>query len=107
MARSCLSVARAVAHSIAGEVMEIASAGSVVALVTVVTMRVYRAAYGQSEVDAYAGLLAIGAGLSVGVVCGGLNGLIITRLRLSPFVATLGMYSMARGAAYWVSGRQV
>lgn len=83
------------------------SAGSVVALVTVVAMRVYRTANGDSGTVAYASLLAIAAGIGVGIVCGALNGAIITRLRLSPFVATLGMYSMARGAAYWVSQRQV
>jgi ribose transport system permease protein len=30
----------------------------------------------------------------------------ITGLRLPPFVATLGMYSIARGLAYWLSDRQ-
>lgn len=82
------------------------SAGSVVALATVVAMRVYRGAYASAGV-AQASLLAVTAGIAVGVLCGLLNGLVITRLRLSPFVATLGMYSIARGAAYWVSERRV
>src|SRR5581483_8859782 len=83
------------------------SAGSVVALVTVVAMRVYRLVYVQSADTTQATLYAIPAGIGVGVLCGALNGVVITRLRLKPFVATLGMYSVARGAAYWVSGRQV
>ena len=36
---------------------------------------------------------------------GFLNGLAITRLGVNPFVVTLGMMSIARGLAYWVSGR--
>jgi ribose transport system permease protein len=79
------------------------SAGSVVALVTVVAMRVYRARYPAPD----ASVQAVAAGVGVGFLCGLLNGTIITRLRLSPFVATLGMFSMARGAAYWVSERRV
>jgi ribose transport system permease protein len=40
---------------------------------------------------------AIVAGIVVGVACGWSNGLVITRFRLPPFVATLGMLSIARG----------
>jgi len=43
--------------------------------------------------------LAILGGLGVGIVCGVVNGLLITFGRLPPFIATLGMMSMARGAA--------
>jgi ribose transport system permease protein len=38
-------------------------------------------------------------------VCGLGNGLMITRLRVTPFVATLGMMSVARGLAVWLAGR--
>jgi ribose transport system permease protein len=44
-------------------------------------------------------VLAIGAGLGVGLLCGTVNGLLITLGRLPPFIATLGMMSVARGAA--------
>jgi ribose transport system permease protein len=37
------------------------------------------------------------AGIAVGLAAGWLNGLVITRFRLPPFVATLGMLSIARG----------
>jgi len=42
-------------------------------------------------------------GLLSGTVIGFLNGELITRLRLPPFIVTLGMLSMARGLAYVVT----
>jgi ribose transport system permease protein len=48
---------------------------------------------------------AIVAGLLVGAAAGGFNGLVITRFRLPPFVATLGMFSIARGLTMlWTGG---
>jgi ribose transport system permease protein len=48
---------------------------------------------------------AIVAGLIVGVALGTFNGLMITRLNLPPFVATLGMLSIARGLTMlWTGG---
>jgi ribose transport system permease protein len=48
------------------------------------------------------------ATLPIGLVCGSLiglvNGLLIAQLRLPPFIATLGTMSMARGAAFTISG---
>ena len=53
-----------------------------------------------SLLQAGAALLpAIFAGLAVGTGCGLLNGLLITFGKLPPFIATLGMMSVARGAA--------
>lgn len=43
--------------------------------------------------------LAIGVGIAVGAGCGLVNGLLIAYGRLPPFIATLGMMSVARGAA--------
>jgi ribose transport system permease protein len=37
------------------------------------------------------------AGIAVGLAAGWFNGMVITRFRLPPFVATLGMLSIARG----------
>ena len=49
---------------------------------------------------------AILAGLAVGGASGLLNGLLITKGRLPAFIATLGMMSIARGAALvFTSGR--
>lgn len=81
------------------------SVGSVVALVTVATMQIYRllvARHGAS----WASLAAVSAGVGIGGLAGLVNGLAITRLRVTPFVATLGMLSIARGLAVWLSGRK-
>ena len=43
--------------------------------------------------------LAIAAGLGVGAATGSINGLVIAFGRLPPFIMTLGMMSVARGAA--------
>jgi ribose transport system permease protein len=83
------------------------SVGSVVALVSVVTMQVYRHLYLGPESMALASGVAVTAGVLSGGVCGLVNGLVITRLRLPPFVATLGMFSVARGLAVWFAGRQL
>jgi ribose/xylose/arabinose/galactoside ABC-type transport system permease subunit len=103
------------------------SVGSVVALVTVVTMQTYRLVYNGPEYVlpeswvaglegrgllwkgtgsvVSASLFAVPAGVLLGGLCGLGNGLLITRLRVAPFVATLGMLSIARGLAVWLAGR--
>jgi ribose transport system permease protein len=43
-------------------------------------------------------------GSSDGLVCGIANGLMVTRLKINPFIATLGMLSVARGIALLVTG---
>jgi ribose transport system permease protein len=47
--------------------------------------------------------LSMVVGLLVGVLCGLLNGLMITRLKLPPFIATLGMMMVARGVALTIT----
>ena len=81
------------------------SVGATVALVTVVTMRVYTAMYTSSGPSPTNSLVAIIAGVSAGGVCGLVNGLLVTKLQLPPFVATLGMFGIARGVAVWLAGR--
>ena len=49
-------------------------------------------------------LLALLAGLVTGLLCGLLNGVLITIGKLPPFIATLGMMSVARGAALVFTG---
>jgi ribose transport system permease protein len=71
------------------------SIGSVVALAGTIAVMV-----------AIAGIpiwLSMLIGLLVGVVCGFLNGLMITKLKLPPFVATLGMMMVARGVALTIT----
>ncbi len=81
------------------------SVGAVVALVTVVTMRVYTALYDPSNPSGVNSLVAVAAGVAVGGLCGFTNGLLVTRLHLPPFVATLGMFGIARGVAVWLAER--
>jgi ribose transport system permease protein len=47
--------------------------------------------------------LSMIVGLLVGVACGLLNGLMITKLKLPPFIATLGMLMVARGVALTIT----
>jgi ribose transport system permease protein len=51
----------------------------------------------------YPMLLAIGVGILCGALCGLLNGLMITRLRVNPFIVTLGTLEAYRGLALVVS----
>jgi ribose transport system permease protein len=44
--------------------------------------------------------LAVLGGLLMGLVLGAINGLIITKIKVNPFITTLGMMSIARGMAY-------
>jgi ribose transport system permease protein len=53
-------------------------------------------------------LLSLTVGVAVGFLSGTLNGLLITLGRLPPFIATLGMMSVARGAALlFTEGRPI
>ncbi|HEY9390447.1 MAG TPA: ABC transporter permease [Mycobacteriales bacterium] len=71
------------------------SVGSTVALVSVVS------AMGMRDHGMVVGVLfGLAAGLAVGVV----NSLVITRLRVAPFIATLAMLSIAAGLALNLSG---
>ena len=77
------------------------SLGSVVALTGVLAATC-------AHPETYPLVVPLGIGLLGGVLVGLLNGLIITRCRVAPFIATLGMMTMARGAALVISkGRPV
>jgi ribose/xylose/arabinose/galactoside ABC-type transport system permease subunit len=71
------------------------SVGSVVALTSVVGAQV------MLDHGLTAGLIA---GLLVGCATGLINGFVIARMRLPPFIATLGMLVAARGLALTLSG---
>jgi ABC-type sugar transport system ATPase subunit/ribose/xylose/arabinose/galactoside ABC-type transport system permease subunit len=47
--------------------------------------------------------LAIVATLAMGAAVGLINGLLITKLRIAPFIVTLGAYSILRGVGYTVA----
>lgn len=67
------------------------SVGGQLALISVVSLMGYAAG---------GSILAVVAAVMAGLSCGLLNGLIITRLRVTPFVATLGTLFLFRGIAY-------
>ena len=72
------------------------SVGSVLALSGVITGLVIKA--GLPVVP------AMGLGVLTGALCGAVNGLVITKMRITPFVATLGMMMIARGIALQLTG---
>jgi len=74
------------------------SVGSTIALTGVVTALGVNAGFDP--------IIALLAGILVGAVVGSVNGLTITGLRVVPFIATLGMLGVARGAAKWISGQE-
>ncbi len=64
-----------------------------------------RFAVGESfEAVGYGWGLAMLAAIAVGMLCGGLQGLAITKLKVPPFVVTLGGMSAFRGASLWFAG---
>jgi len=74
------------------------SVGSTIALAGVVTALIINAGLNP--------LIAVAAGILVGGLVGFVNGAVITGLRVVPFIATLGMLGIARGAAKWVSHQE-
>src|ERR1044071_6477117 len=72
------------------------SVGSVLGLSGVVTAVVLNGPLGL--------LPAIIFGAGVGLLCGLVNGVLITRAALPPFIATLAMMSVARGLAFALTG---
>jgi ribose/xylose/arabinose/galactoside ABC-type transport system permease subunit len=76
------------------------SVGAVLALATVVTADLMQ--------DGMAVPLALAIGLGLGALLGVINGLIITKARVPPFIATLGMMTVARGLALtYTEGRPI
>lgn len=74
------------------------SVGSIIALSSVVTALMLRGGWPPT--------MAVAAGVCVGGLVGLVNGLVITGLRVVPFIATLGMLGIARGVAKWMAGQQ-
>jgi ribose transport system permease protein len=74
------------------------SAASNIALASVITAYAVNAGA--------APLVAIVFGVLTGGLVGVVNGGLVTRLRLVPFIVTLGMMGIARGAAKWIAGNQ-
>ena len=47
--------------------------------------------------------LALVCGLTVGVISGLVNGILVTKFRIPAFLATMGMMSVIRGSAMWIT----
>jgi ribose/xylose/arabinose/galactoside ABC-type transport system permease subunit len=67
------------------------SVGSIISLSTVVIALALRAQYSP--------LVAALFGVAAGAACGAINGVVITQLRVVPFIVTLGTMLIVRGAA--------
>jgi ribose transport system permease protein len=81
------------------------SVGSAMALTAMATALLF-GWLGDTVLAAVPGLVMAGAvagGLAVAAIIGGINGLLIARIGLTPFVTTLGMLSVARGLCYAVT----
>jgi ribose transport system permease protein len=74
------------------------SVGSAIALTGVVTALGIR--------DGWGPFASVLAGVLAGGLIGAVNGLAITRLKVIPFIATLGTLGMARGVAKWIADQQ-
>ena len=75
------------------------SVGSVIALTTVVVALLLNSGAPP--------LLAAIGGVLVGMICGSMIGLLITQVRLAPFIVTLGMWGALRGAAKGLANEQM
>lgn len=71
------------------------SIGSVVALSSLVTALTLRSTNSI--------ILALAASVSVGIAVGAINGLLITKLGIPAFLATLGMMGIVKGLSMWIT----
>ncbi|MCH1883922.1 ABC transporter permease [Agrococcus sp. ARC_14] len=71
------------------------------AVIGAVVMRTVSADGGDPNLAIIAGLATT---LGIGVLAGLINGLVITKLRITPFIVTLGMLSVATGTMNLISG---
>ena len=84
------------------------SIGWTVGLSSVTTARVMRDLAAGGNDIAFAMLAGIFAGLLVALIPGFVNGVLVARVKVPPFIATLGMFGIVRGAAFLLTdGQQV
>lgn len=74
------------------------SAASNIALASVITAFAINAGFSP--------VTALFFGVLTGGIVGMVNGVLITSLRMVPFIVTLGMLGIARGVAKWIAGNQ-
>ncbi|MCC6676730.1 MAG: ABC transporter permease [Phycisphaerales bacterium] len=79
------------------------SVGSAVALCGVAAAKVMKPDWDPGLIG-WQTALAVLIAMATGALCGLYNGLLVTMLRLPPFIVTLGTLGFFRGVAKWVSG---
>ena len=78
------------------------SSGSLVAMIGVLAAMIAREAYGLPIV------LAILGAMALGLLAGGISGTLTAKAHIPPFIATLGMMTVARGVGFLITnGRPV
>lgn len=86
------------------------SVGSTVALVTVVLALAMKGTeidlprLGRATTTPISAVPAVFLAAGVGAICGLINGVLITSLRVVPFIITLGTFKAYRGLAKWLAG---
>lgn len=78
------------------------SVGSVAALAGIVASLVAKKLPNMNVLTSI--LVLVGSALVVGVLCGSFNGLMITRFKVVPMIATLAMQTIARGMCFIIAG---
>lgn len=92
-----------------GQTFVIISGGIDLSLGFIMGLAAVVAAHTINAVSATAGL-AVGvlagliAGVAIACIPGVINGLLVSRLRVPPFIGTLGMFGVARGTAFLLAG---
>ncbi|WP_428392851.1 ABC transporter permease [Lichenicoccus sp.] len=84
------------------------SVGSTMALSAIIMALLFRTLGAGSLASVPGAVMAVSvlAGLGVGALIGLINGLLIARVGLAPFVTTLGMLSIVRGLCYAITSGQ-
>ncbi len=82
------------------------SVGWTMGLASVVSALVMKGLFDGGMGELPAVLIGFAAGIAVTVIPGLANGLLIARIKVPPFIATLGMFNVARGVALLLSGGQ-
>jgi inositol transport system permease protein len=78
------------------------SSGSLVAMIGVISALVAREIYGLPAI------LAVLTAMGLGLLAGGINGTLTAKAHIPPFIATLGMMTIARGVGFLITnGRPV
>lgn len=86
------------------------SVGSMLALAGIIAAAVAKGSTGNTlsldpdEAAGYGWLAALSTAVGIGLLCGFIQGFAITRLKVPPFVVTLGGLSAFRGLTLWFSG---